>query len=323
MRMAGRVAGLWNGYWFRPGPLLDLGALRIIAVGTQVGLMLFDPRYGAESLAFAARIPDSYYHALPLLGAILSLFGGHPPSLGFMQALHVGVTLVGVMALVGFLTNASLALFAAGCLFIQLWASSHGDIHHPEAVMMVALCVLAASKAGRALSVDAWLSRRAGKAPGDGTEDGLSAEARWPILLLQWFFVLMYASAAYAKVRYGQGEWANGFTLQYYLAQDGLRWGSAIGVWLSQFHLFILLTQWGILLFQATFFLSMAYPPLKWAYVPAGMAMHVGIYILLRAPFLQWAMLYAIFIPWSRAFAMLRTRPGGLAARQRLAAGGP
>ena len=174
--------------------------------------------------------------------------------------------------------------------------------------MMIALSVLAISPSGRVLSVDGWLRRRR-KGRGDGSWlEETSSFAGWPLKLLQWFFVLMYASAVWSKLGTSGLDWANGFTLQYYLARDGLRWDSPLSYWLSQHHTLILLAQYGVLLFQATFALAVIFPKLRWIYVPAGLALHVMIYLTLRAPFFQWIALYAVFFPWSEALRLLRAR---------------
>jgi hypothetical protein len=70
----------------------------------------------------------------------------------------------------------------------------------------------------------------------------------------------------------------------------------------------VLVSQWGVLLFQATFALPVIFPRLRWIYVPAGLALHIGILLTLKAPFYQWIALYAIFIPWSDVFAMVDRR---------------
>ena len=89
--------------------------------------------------------------------------------------------------------------------------------------------------------------------------------------LIQWFIALMYLSAVYAKLDRGWFDWTNGYTLQFYLAQDGLRWGGDLAIWLSQYHILIMLAQIGVVLFQATFVLEVIFPPLRWIYVPAGL----------------------------------------------------
>lgn len=310
------AANKWDAYWFREAPLLDLAILRIIAVATQLGLMLFEPRYGMAMLQATAEMDRFLYQPLPFLKPILLLLGGHDFTGSQMQTLQLMTIVAGGFALVGLFTKISIVLFAAGVGFIQLWVYSHGDIHHPEAAMVIALAVLALSPCGAVLSVDAGLRNRI------GLKDQLvatSKEAKWPILLMQWFFGLMYLSAFYAKLAISNLQWANGYTLQYYLAQDGIRWNSLLGVWMSHFHWLNYIGQWIILAFQSTFLISLLVPKLKWIYVPAGMAMHIGIYLMFKAPFFQWIALYLVFVPWTALFVLLNWLPHGTAAQPDLA----
>jgi hypothetical protein len=106
--------------------------------------------------------------------------------------------------------------------------------------MMVALGALALSPSGYALSVDAWFRRRRARRNGEWPAQW-SDFAGWPIKLIQWFFVLMYISAVWSKLSASGLDWANGFTLQYYLARDGLRWDSLLGYWMSHYHTLILM----------------------------------------------------------------------------------
>ncbi|AUW58831.1 hypothetical protein C1T17_12750 [Sphingobium sp. SCG-1] len=300
----GRGSG-WSRYWFPEAPLADLAILRIIAVGTQVALMTLDPRYTVSSLATLGELPPEMYQPLPFFKVILFLLYGHQFSVAELQMLQLVTIGFGFAALVGLATRVTLPLFAIGTGVIQLWALSHGDIHHPEAVMIVALALLALSPAGAVLSVDAWLQRR--KRPLTLKEQfaATSHEAKWPILLVQWFFGLMYLSACYAKLVVGDYHWANGLTLQYYLAMDGLRWGAPLGLPMSEHYWLALFGQWAILAFQSTFFLSLLIQRLKWIYVPIGMVMHVSIYFMFAAPFWQWTALYLCFVPWTAGLRYL------------------
>jgi hypothetical protein len=175
--------------------------------------------------------------------------------------------------------------------------------------MMVALCALTISPSGRVLSVDSWVRARGGRRGSVLDIHAASEFAGWPIKLLQWFYALMYISAVYAKL--STPGWANGYTLQFYLAADGLLWDSPLALWASQFHWMVLFAQYGVLLFQATFSLAIVFPVLRWVYVPAGLALHVGIYLTLKAEFFSWIGLYAVFIPWAAAARLLRSRSGG------------
>jgi hypothetical protein len=198
-------------------------------------------------------------------------------------------------------------VFAASCVYLHAFNYSFNDFHHPEAVMMIALAALALSPSGQVLSLDAVIRRRrGGNARSAGTLTAMSEFAGWPIKLIQWFFVLMYLSAVYAKLTTGGLDWPNGYTLQYVLAQDGLRWDSPIALWLSRQHELVVIGQYLVLLFQGTFALAVLFPRLRWIYVPAGIGLHTFIYLSMLAPFFQWIALYAAFIPWSRAVGLSR-----------------
>ena len=290
----------WRRYWFAPAPCFDLAVVRIVICAVQLfWVLVYNDQYHGiqERVAY----DDTLFQPLIILNVFHLPFGwGFRPDLEILQIVFFIAVAAGVLSLIGLLTNFSLLIFAATSVYLQAYIYSFGDFHHPEAVMMIALSALAISPSGRVLSVDAWLRHRAERQRIPAI-DVQSEFAGWPIKLLQWFFVLMYLSAVWSKLSASGLDWANGYTLQYYLARDGLRWGSSLGVWLAQFHTFIMLSQIGVLLFQATFSLAVVFPKLRWIYVPIGLCLHTGIFLALRAPFFSWIGLFAVFIPWSEA----------------------
>jgi hypothetical protein len=301
----------WNDYWFRPAPYVDLAMLRIFAVGCQVLLLWFFFRYNEANFAMLASLPEPMYNPITLLRLFLLPFGaGYRPSAEFMQIIYYITLLSGVCSLVGFRTNVSLLIFALGNAFMVSYNYSHGDFHHTEAPLVIALGVLALSPAGRVLSVDAWIRHH--RDPGADTAQTLTAEsafAGWPIRVVQWLFVLMYLSAVLSKLVFEGGlDWLNGYTLQYYMVQDTLRKGTLLGGWFAQHHTLIMLSQYAVVIFQATFVAAVLFPRLRWIYVPLGLGFHAANWILLQAPFPEWMALYAVFIPWRSCFALLSRR---------------
>ncbi|MGH6913013.1 MAG: HTTM domain-containing protein, partial [Geminicoccales bacterium] len=268
-------------------------------------------------LEVRAALPDGTWQPLIVLNVLNLPWGwGFRPTFDTLQIVYYVGIVAGLFSLVGLATNIALLVFATSCVYMHAFVYSFGDFHHPEAVMMVALCALALSPSGRALSLDAWLGRRRRRQAGGeagSVLDRTSEFAAWPIKLLMWFFVLMYASAVWNKLAASGLDWANGYTLQYVLARDGLRWDSPLGYWLSHHHVLVLLTQYAVLLFQATFALAVIFPKLRWIYVPVGLGFHIAIFLTLTAPFFQWIALYAVFIPWAEALRLYRARSGGLA----------
>lgn len=298
----------WNAYWFRPAPYVDLAMVRILIVGCLLCLLL-RPAFGAAHFESLWALPDAIYDPLTLLRIFLLPWGGdYRPSPAFMQIVHYVTLVAGVTSLIGFRTNVSMAVLTLGYALMVAYIYSHGDYHHPEAPLVITLGVLALSPAGHVLSLDRWLKRRRHPAAKDVLrEEG--ALAGWPLRLVQWLFVLMYASAVLSKLVFHSGpDWLNGYTLQFHLIHDTLRWGTLLGGWLAQHHVLVMLAQYAVVTFQATFVLAVIFPRLRWIYVPLGLGFHIGNWVFLGAFFPEWIVLYVVFIPWQWLLSRLRRR---------------
>jgi HTTM domain len=298
----------WNSYWFRPSPYLDLAMVRIVVVGCQ--LWLFSTgKFSAESMAALWAIPAELYDPITLLRLFLLPFGwDHRPTPEFMSIVYYITLISGILAFVGFWTRSNLLIFMLGNAFMVSYVYSHSDFHHTEAPLIIGVGILAMSPAGRVLSVDHWISKqRAGERALEDTFTATGPMAGWPRRLIQWLFVLFYLSAVLSKLVFEGGlDWLNGYTLQYYMIQDTLRHGTLLGGWVSQFHEFVLVSQYMVIGFQATFALAVIFPLLRWIYVPLGLGFHAANWILLSAPFPEWMALYAVLIPWQRAYFLMR-----------------
>lgn len=308
--MIGRLRDAWRGYWFSPAPLLDLAVCRIVIVGYQLQVLVTMDH--VEAFGTQADLPSTLYDPLPVLHALIWPFGWtYRPSFEVLEAIYVLGVAVGGLALIGLWSRLSLVLFAVASVFLQAHAYSFGDFHHSQGPVIIALAVLALSPAGKVLSVDG-LRRGRGSGSG-GAEDGPrsprggeSPHARWPRLVIAWVLGLAYLSAAVTKLQHAGLEWMNGHTLRYYLFQDGLRWDADLGVWLgTKQHLAVALS-WATFLFEALFITTVVVPGLALLFVPLGIAMHVGIYITMKATFLGWIALYAVFVPWTRVRGWLK-----------------
>ncbi len=315
---------IWNSYWFYPAPLFNLAICRIIIVGFQLGY-LFWASYLPNVLA-QADIAGLTYSPLPIFRVLNAPFPWDAPPSFFLTTIFLVTTVSGLLSLIGLRTNFSLLIFAIGNLYLQTYLYSFGKFHHPQALMLISLFVLALSPVGRVLSIDD-LSRRLKRNkqrrsfhPFNILQDA-SATARWPLLLIQWLFAITYFSAALNKLSVdGAGlfsaEWMNGYTLQYYLISDGLLWGSDLGIWLGHQHLLVVVFSWVAILFEATLFLTLIFPKLVWIYIPMGAMFHIGIYVVQRAPFFQYLALYAVFIPWTAAVKAISNRLSSSGNRQ-------
>jgi hypothetical protein len=303
----------WNRYWFSPAPLAQLAACRIVLVGVQLILLVQLNVYNYNRLADLALKPDSSFKPLPVFTLLTWPLGpGFRPSYEFLIAAYSITLAVGTLALVGFKTNISLALFVLGVIFLQAFSYSFSEFHHPEPPMIFALTLLALSPAGRVLSIDGWRRRRLafkrGTAEVPNVLEEKSAFARWPLLLSGWLLALMYLDAALSKLGNGGFTWMNGYTLQYKIANSGVELGNNLAVWLSQQHTIVWLLSLMTIWLEGTFFLVLIFPVLALVYIPMGVMFHVGLCVVMEACFWQWTAVYAVFIPWVSILAILSQR---------------
>jgi hypothetical protein len=300
----------WNAYWFRSRPYADLEMVRIITVGTQLILLLFDADYAAARFLQLDASPDVMYQPIPSLIFFIIPFGlDYRPSFEEIQLIKTIAIVSGFLALMGLVTRLSLLVFILSCVFIVAWTYSFDDFHHVEAPLFLALGILVFAPVGRVLSVDAWWRRRRDPERVPTVLRGEHELAGWAIHLIQWLLVLIYMSAVLSKLVFeGSFDWLNGYTLQYYLIQDTLRKGTLLGAWFAQYHYLVMLSQYAVVIFQVTFALAVVFPRLRWLYLPFGLGFHVANWVMLTAPFPEWMALYAVFIPWQRVFAMILRR---------------
>jgi hypothetical protein len=308
---------VWERYWFRSAPLFDLGVVRLIAVGYQLHHLATIRRAAFGELA---ALPDFLYAPLVILRLMILPFGWrYRPGEDVVLGVYWLTLAVGVLAFVGYRARLSLFLFAAGSAFLQAFEYSFHEIHHAEAIVIITLGLLAFAPAGDALAVDDYRRRLRNAERGPGVPpDSLSEEsryARWPLLVVQWMFALIYLSAGYHKLMASGLDWMNGWTLQYYMLQDSLRWGSnlsgtvpaysgepGVGIWIGQQHMLAKIMSWCSILFETLFWVVLVIPRLALLFLPIGIGFHIGIYVIQRAPFLSFVWLYAVFVPWRDVF---------------------
>jgi len=294
----------WNSYWFRPYPILNLGIARIAIVGFQLCLILFLRPYFHYLMSLTTQ-PESMYAPKVILRVLFLPFGSDfRPTADMIYVSYCVMIVSGFTSLIGFRTNFSLLVFTVTSVIIHGFKYSFGDIHHPDALMILALSILALSPSGATLSIDDLWKRKkqayqAQKFRNFSFTDEVSGFALWPLLTIQWLFALIYFSSFHMKMYTTWGfDWMNGYTLQFYLFRDGMVFNVPFGVWASQFHFFAILSSIVAILFEGTFFLVLIFPILLWIYIPFGVLFHTGIYLLQAAPFFQYFAIYFVFINW-------------------------
>jgi len=226
---------------------------------------------------------------------------GIRPEPMFLRAVWLLAVVTGVTSLLGLYTRLSLSALAATTTLLTAHSYSYGEYHHPEALLTIALWTLVLCPSGSALSLDSMQTRLHIATYGKRfvplrTVSRESEMAGWPLRLIQWCLALAYFSAGISKLINGGLAWFNGYTLARMIGEDAVERGSALGVWFAtQIPLLIVLAMLTVAI-ELTFFLGVLFPILTPLYVFLGTGMHVGIYVLQRAPFPQLVALYVVFI---------------------------
>lgn len=301
MKATRLISTTWDSFWFPRSTAVRLGFCRVLTVGLQ--LFVFFPRW-QEQVA-ALRYPHLVW-AQWLIRVPVKLMGEQTfRSVGFLHSVWWITLVSGVFALVGLATRPATFLFAIGNGLLIAHVYSYGAYHHPEALFCIFLFLLALSPSGRCFSVDAWIGKRWGRADRWGTEAVVSTGI-WPLRLTQCLLGMAYLNAAFYKLTVGGLAWVNGYTLQTVLLQDYMRWdqrfpsahlGHGLGLWVAEHHWLCLALSVATVLFEGTFFVTVFIRRVRPLYLAAGVAMHMLIFLMQRADFWQFLVLYVVFLP--------------------------
>jgi hypothetical protein len=157
-------------------------------------------------------------------------------------------------------------------------AMSYGKVDHDRFAYLVALAVL--PTVGRARH---------------GDTEPLDA-AGWAVRCIQVAVVLTYFLAAFAKLRFGGWDWANGATL----TRAVLRRGTSLGTPLLQVPWLLHLSQWGIIGFELGSPLLLVRGRVGRAMVVMCVLFHVVTFATITIIFLPHVMCLLAFLPLER-----------------------
>ena len=278
-----------------------------MAVGAQ--LLWFYPNL-AEHVNLL-RKNDEFVHPQLISRILVALFSREAvfnPST--FTVLYWVTFVVGLMAMTGLFTRASLFLFAAGTWIFVAHLFSYGDRHHTEALFAIFLMLLAFAPSGERLSLDALIRRRrTGKT---GAE--ISDLAIWPLKLTLVLLGFSYLSAGMAKMVHSGLRWMNGYTLQGHTLGDALSRGHPVGVWLAQQHTLAVLLSVFTIIFELFFWTSLI-APRRWlpGFLFVALMFQVGLYVSGGYDFFQHMVLLVLLLiflvpEWWERFVHARER---------------
>jgi hypothetical protein len=277
---------MWDRLWFAPATAESLGVARALILG---GLLAIYARndfaaYGSVSAVFhdPAWLPVAPETWLRAMNAL------------WLSALALGC--------VGLFTRAALtAAFLLGGYLLALDAS-FGRVHHNDLAVFLALGILAASRAGDALSLDA-LRRRAAPPRGD-------AEYGWPLRAIQLTLALAFLAAGIAKLRHGGLEWITSENLRLRLLDRGrlLVPSRGFGDHLARFPLLCHAVAAATVAIELLYPLSLVSARARAVLVPASLLMLLGFALFFGPRFTTLAVLSVAWAPWDPLLARLRRR---------------
>lgn len=270
----------WNAYWFPITSTLDLARCRIVALAAQT--FWFLNRFSEFELQMSILRHNSRFIDPQLLIRIISY--PFPREAIFNTHVFTGLYWVtfaaGVLGVIGLFTRTSIFVAATGMAILIAHKYSYGDVHHPEALWVLFLLMLAFSPCGERLSIDAVLRRRRGRVPAATTELGI-----WPLKAVHILLAITYFSTGATKLISGRLQWMNGYTLQNYTFQDAVARDVPFGIWLAQWHGLAIALSVFTILFETFFFLSVLFPRVAPLFFIVGIGFHLALYQTGRHPF--------------------------------------
>jgi hypothetical protein len=282
----GTAVRAWTRFWFRPSRPDDLGLARMLFF---FGLLVM---YGLIDFGGWGGVSRAFWMPMPLFRALhLSPAGS--------TALDV-IRQVWLLALaasaIGFHTRASMVVsFVLGTYLLGL-PHNFGHTFHFDATLVIAMAILACSRAGDAWSLDAGLA---------GKKDLLvSGEYTWPIRAVWVAMALVFFAAGLAKLRHGGLEWMTSDNLGIVLNRAAYHVSDAdpiggVGLFISQHGWLSRAIAAMTVLVELGFVAALFSRYARLFFVPAAFGMLIGIRVLMGPTFGGFLILNVFWVPWS------------------------
>jgi hypothetical protein len=289
-----RLVTAWNRFWFAPGQAEDLAISRILFAG---GMFLFA---WSRPVHEWGDVPEVYLRPARFFQPLGIPIAGS----GLLQVLEIGWLAAIFSLTIGLLTRTSAAIVCVGSLYLfGIDAPELLGRAYTPAVFLPA--ILALSRSGDVLSVDAWRRRRQGR---DDADERRPEEYGWPAKLVCVLLSYMFFAAGVSKIRItGFPDWMLS-EVPYQTLLLGNYWyasrvqaplpvGAALLRINDGFAIVVgVVTQFSELLYPLALFVRAA----RLTVVPVMLAILAGIAVAM-GPFFPLTMLAHVFwVPWTR-----------------------
>jgi hypothetical protein len=283
-------------FWFDPSAPGDLGLSRVLFFGGL--LLMYLPidfsGWGHVSPAFWMPVPlFSALHLKPLAANALDL-------LQFAWRVSLLCSAIGIGTAVS-----QWIAFALGFYLLGL-PHNFGHTFHFDALLVIAMGILACSRSGDAWSIDAALSR---------TPRRPSGEYTWPLHAIWTAMSLVFLAAGIAKLRHGGLEWVFSSNLSVVLTRASYHVSDAdpitgAGLWIAGHQWASRLVAATTVAVEAGFIASLFSKRARLLLVPAAFMMLVGIRILMGPTFGGFLIANVFWVPWTALLDAVAIRAG-------------
>jgi hypothetical protein len=289
----------WIRFWFTPTTPTNLGVSRMLFFGGMLAM------YVHEDFSAWGNISDAFWLPIPLFAA-LHVKAFDVDTLVTLQAMwRVALAL----SAIGLLSRVAMTVsFVVGVYLLGL-PHNFGQTYHFDALLVLVMGVLAASRAGDACSVDAWLEGVPEVQP--------SGEYTWPLRAIWVAMALVFFAAGFAKVRYGGVAWITSNNMSILLTRALYHVSDAdpmtrAGLWIAQRHWFSSGLAAGAVAIELGFPLALISRRARALLVPAAFGMLIGIRILMGPTFGGFLVAGVFWIPWDALKRRFHAQTGDL-----------
>lgn len=295
----------WEEFWYHPRSALGLALLRIILFAWLLYLYFFN--FYATQLHLWSYVPEALWNPIPIF-SLLKIPKLSPITnmwIEYFWYLLLFLGIIGIFSRWVCVLTAILAVYLFGLRY------SVGNIYANNGILPIAMIILAFSRCGDALSVDAWIKRTRGK-----MLVSTSADYQWPVQLVKVLFVLIFFFSGLNKIIESGMDWiiTDNFRnklLQRLYYNGPFFWrfqGIGFTEWLVQFPWLCKLMALGAVVIQCAAPLALWRGWLGYSVLAALALLQVMIFFTLTENFVAWVPLYLAFVPWERLIHYLALR---------------
>lgn len=312
-----RVFRRWNAYLFSPGSAENLGACRVLLYAALAA------HYSRVDISAWADVPAEFWMPVAPFSWLGLTALPSSSTIASAQAIWLGAL---VASSIGILTRLSTACSFVLALLLLGLPNNFGKVHHPDALAVLVLGIMAASRCGAAFSLD----RVAGRFRGLDVNEEPNGEFQWPVRAVWIVFAIVFFAAGVSKLRHSGIEWMISDNLKYQLIRHHVshepvvEWGLSVAASPLMCSYLAVSSVLFELLAPAALFSRRA----RLLIVPGLFCMQIGIWLFMGVAFKTYLICYLFWIPWDQLIHSIRipllarrTEMGGAVGRQSAIAG--